>query len=407
MKKITIILNNVQNFRKTFESEKTGIIYSVSCPIFSLYQKREEIDKILAINPRNQKKSSKPSKEMTDTLKDSPEMFIFRNLGITLIASEVNWDNKTNDLEITFDLDNENGLANGGHTYDVIKSFIGKVEEAEQSTIVADVRLDIITGENLKDEIINITEARNTSTQVREDSIMNSRGLFDIVKSSINEADYSENVSYYENQYVVENDVDSGYRQIKVSTILSYLMCFDLEWFDENTHPVIAYSSKKKVLDWYVKRNDSGKKDLEKFSKILPEILVLRDYIESSIPDIWNLRSGRFADQKGVRKLVADKKLDHTDYSVGYDIPNGYIYPILSAFRSILKRNSEGEYSFLVDPIKLFDEMNKDGKKSLVYKLINVTDKDPQTMGKSSELYDSCYGSLKGYYYEMKEKNSK
>jgi len=406
MKKIKISIPNVHNFRKVYESEKTGIMYSASCPLISLYQKRQEIDKILEVNPRNQKKTSRPSKEMVDTLKDSPEMFIFRNLGITLIATDVNWDNKTENLDISFDLESENGLANGGHTYDVIKRFISEIEESEQSEVTADIRLDIITGDNLKDEIVNIVEARNTSTQVKDDSIMNAKGDFNIVKASINDMNYANDIAYYENQYVEDNDPESGYRQIKASTILSYLMCFDIDKFDENTHPVVAYSSKKKVLDWYSDNYKDDPKNMAKLSKILPEILELKDYIESSIADIWNTRSGRFADQKGVKKFNTDKKLEYSDYTVGYDIPNGYIYPILSAFRSILKK-VDGEYSFLINPKEIFDKMNKDKNKTLILKLINVTDKDPQAMGKSTELYDSCYGSLKGYYYEVKEKNTK
>ncbi len=401
MEKITIGIKNVHNFRKTYESDKTGIMYSASCPVMSLYEKRSEIDQLLEVNPRNQKKTARPSKAMIDTLKDSPEMFIFRNLGITLIASEVNWDNKTEDLQITFDLKNENGLANGGHTYDVIKRFISEIDESDQSEITAEIRLDIIVGEKLKDEIANIVEARNTSTQVKDDSILNLRGYFELIKSSIEDQDYSKDIAYYENQYV-EESIESGYRQIKASTILSYLMCFDLDQFNENTHPVVSYSSKKKVLDWYLRKFESNEKDLEKLSKILPEILELKDYIESSIPDIWNARSGRFADQKGVRKLIVEKKLDYSNYTARYDIPNGYIYPLLSAFRSILRKTEEG-YSFTVDPKIIFDEMNSDINKTLVWKLINATDKDPQAMGKSTELYGSCYSSLKSYSYERKE----
>jgi len=335
------------------------------------------------------------------TLRDSQEMFVFRNLGITFIASEVIWDNKTESLDITFDLENENGLANGGHTYGVIKNFISQIDEAEKAEITAEIKLDIITGDNLKDEIVNIVEARNTSLQVRDDSIMDSRGFFEIIKSSIKGKDYGKDIAYYENQYIGDGP-ESGYRQIKVSTILSYLMCFDTEEFNENVHPTTAYSSKKKVLDWYLKKYKNNQKDLEKLAKIIPEILELKDYIESSIPNIWNTLSGRLADQKGVRKLISEKKLDYSEYTVQYDIPSGYIYPILSSFRSIL-RKTDGNYSFLINPKELFDRMNKEKNKTILWKLINVTDKDPQAMGKNSELYDSCYGSLKGYYYEIKE----
>jgi hypothetical protein len=404
-KTIKIIIPKVHNFRKIYESELTGSMYGATCPILSIYSLKDQLDAIIEINPRNQKYTSAPSKAMQETLRDSQDFFVFRNRGITFVAHDAIWDNKTENLEMTFEIndalsDQINGLADGGHTYDVIKNFVGETEEAEQKEITAEVRLDIITGfdENV-DEIAEIVEARNTSTQVRTESLLNYRGVFDSVKDSIKNQEYSDNVAYYENQYVDDKNPTLGYRSISVNSLLSYLMCFDVKTFDQNNHPIVAYSSKKKVIDWFSNRLDKDHKNTIAFCKILPEILDLRDYIESQIPEIWNRVSTRFGNQPGVKKTKNEKKLDFSEYMVGYNIPGGFVYPILSAFRSLLIETKDG-YKFKTDPKKLFDLMNSEEGKTLIYKLINVDNKDPQKIGKSSGLYDSCYGSLMGYYYE-------
>ncbi len=405
MNTIKIRIPRVHNFRKVYDSEEMGTMFGATCPITSIYAAQNELDGVLDINPRTQKQSSAPSRAMHETLRDHQEAFVFRNRGLTFIAQDVSWDNKTEDLEMIFEVDpsaeaQTSGLADGGHTYDVIKNFIDEADESERKDITAEVKLDIITGfDGRLDEIGAIVESRNTSTQVRDETLLNYQGLFLPIERALANQKYAENIAYYENQLTDDKNPESGYRPINVSTILSYLMCFDAQSFNENQHPIAAYSSKRKVLSWYEKRFKEDRKDIEALALLLPKILDLRDYVEFQIPEVWNKISGRFGDQKGVKKLKLEKALDFSDYEVRYAIPGGFIYPVLSAFRSILIKTA-GDYKFRIDPKKSFDQMNAEKGKSLVYKLVNVQDKDPQAMGKNSELYDSCYGSLRGYYYE-------
>lgn len=407
-KTLKINIPRVHNFRKVYDSDM-GIMYGATCPIMSIYSVRKEIDKILDINPRTQKQSSVPSRAMQDTLQDHQEAFVFRNRGLTIIAVDVNWDNKSENLEMTFEIDEHgdaptSGLADGGHTYDVIKSFIDETDESERKEITAEVKLDIITGFNGKlDEISAIVESRNTSTQVRDETILNYRGIFRPIEQALATQKYADKVAYYENQLVDDKNPESSYRPINISTVLSYLMCFDTQVFNENEHPTGAYSSKKRVLAWYEKRFRENPKDMEELARLVPEILALRDYIEFKIPEVWNKVSARFGDQKGVKKLKGVRQLDFSDYQTGYTIPGGFVYPLLSAFRAILTKDAS-EYKFKIAPKELFDQMNNEKGKSLIYKLVNVQDKDPQAMGKNAELYDSCYGSLRGYYYESLHK---
>ncbi|MCK6462466.1 MAG: AIPR family protein [Candidatus Pacebacteria bacterium] len=401
---ISIKLKNVSNFRKVYDSEEKGVMYGATCPIMSIHDAEKEIDQVLGINPRNQKHTSAPSKAMQETLRDEQDAFVFRNRGLTFIVRNANWDNKTGMLEMLCEIDETsdsqtNGLADGAHTYEVIKKFIDDTDEAEIKEITADVRLDIISGLVDKDEILAMVDSRNKSTPVRTESKLNYEGVFDSIKEALSGQSYENMVAYYENQLVDEKNEESGYRPISINSVLSFLMCFDLKNFNENKHPVVAYSSKKKVLEWFEKRFSEDENDLKNLSMILPQILDLKDYIESQIPKVWGKISARFADQQGVKKLKKEKQLDFSKYKVNYLIPGGFVYPLLSAFRAFLE-NTENGYKFKVNPKEVFDQMNSQDGRSIIYKLVNVDDKNPNSMGKNAGLYDSCYGSLRGYYYE-------
>ena len=406
MSVIKLSIPRVRNFRKIYDSEKNGMMYSATCPIMSIFSVKDDVDKVLGINPRNQKMTSLPSKAMQETLRDDQDTFVFRNRGLTFIAQDVAWDNKSETLEITCQIDEAmpiNGLADGAHSYEVIKKFISETDAGERKEITAEIRLDIIAGFGDRiDEILALVDSRNQSTPIRYETQLNYKGVFQPIEDSLASQKYANEIAYYENQLVDEkNPAESEYRTINISSVLSYLMCFDLEQFRGNDHPISAYSSKKKVLQWFAKRCESDMQDTIALVKLLPQILELRDYIESKIERIWNQISGRLVDQPGVRKLEKPESLDFSDYQVNYSIPGGFIYPILSAFRSILVKK-DSEYKFLTNPKNLFDKMNTEKERSLVSKLVAVIKevKNPNAMGKSLGLYDSCYESLSAYYWQ-------
>ena len=409
---VTVTINNVDSFRKIYEARGgNGALYGASVSVLDLFKVREQIDATLGINPRNQKDTSRPSRAMEETLNDASNMFVFRNRGITFIAKDVRWDNSTHDLVMTFVIsgkkeDEVNGLADGGHTYNVLMRYIDQIDPSERHEIDAYVRLDILTGFNeYPEEVGMIVESRNTSTQVREESILNRDGYFEPLKNALAGTKYADQIAYYENQLVNDDDPEKGYRPIKVSTVLSYLMCFDPNTFDSNSHPTIAYSSKKKAVDWYVKFFDSDHKnktnDLQNFMSLAPAILDFHDYIESQVPKVWNMISGRYADQPGVKTLNKESSLPFGPYKTAYAVPGGHVYPVLSAFRSVVD-SSGGNYTFKADLKKLFDQMNSGKQSSLIHKLVATDKKDPQTMGKSNDLYTICYMSVTSYYLENK-----
>ncbi len=200
-------------------------------------------------------------------------MFLFRNRGLTIIADSIEFDNKNSILQIELSDKEKHGLLDGGHTYKVIMDYLSEL--TDKDGIVAYVKLELI--ERVEDsEIVSIVEARNTSSQVKDQSIAELNNLFEEIKEVLKERSYSNRIAYKEFELLE----DGTEKDIDIKEVLSYLICFDTENFDDKNHPIKAYASKSAVLSHFI----SQKERIQKYIKLLPVILELRDIIYREIP---------------------------------------------------------------------------------------------------------------------------
>ena len=89
----------------------------------------------------------------------------------------------------------------------------------------------------------DLAEARNTSTQVKEESIANLKDYFDIIKKAVDGETFKNNINYVEND---DGDID-------ISDILALLFMFNIDAYpDMDNCPVSAYNGKKKCVDAYI-----------------------------------------------------------------------------------------------------------------------------------------------------------
>src|SRR2546427_813464 len=119
------------------------------------------------INVRDPKLTGSVPKKISNGYKDYPELFVFMNRGIVLAAHSVSFDNKTNEMTIKMTNPAAHGLLDGGHTYNIVR---GENDlDFEQY-----VKIEILEGFDDED-IPNLVDARNTSNQVKDESLMNLR----------------------------------------------------------------------------------------------------------------------------------------------------------------------------------------------------------------------------------------
>jgi len=349
----------------------------------------KELEDWREVNPRDANLKSFVSRQIRETIDEKPGMFFFLNRGLVLMAKSVRFNNESSQVTVVFEDKEMHGMLDGGHTYSVIQESLAEVtEEAESSPLY--VTILVVSGFDELEEIVDIVEARNTSRQVREDSLDNLRGYFDPIRETLGGLQYGNRIAYAE----FELDSDSKPKPISVREILSYLICFDVEVFDEDIHPHRAYHSKHDVLHHYTANLDR----MKKLMVLLPTILQLRDLIYQEMPEVYHAvggadgGTGKFGKLSGIK--TKDKPTVQLHFIGGwsrYVIPNSYLFPILAAFRTLVEQRSRS-FGWAIDPIVAFHEH----KQKLVKKIGHLAReaKSANKLGKDSNTWGTCYDAL-------------
>jgi hypothetical protein len=368
------------------EEGENAIMYVATIDARQLPRELEEWRKI---NPRESNPNSRVSKEIRKTLEDAPMSFILRNRGLTVLAQKTVFDNKDNVLSLEMADENLHGLLDGGHTFEVLKDFLDSLPSADAAEAKILVKLEIIEGISERDAVVNIVAARNTSAQVKEQSLENLRGSFDQIKNILSNTPYLQYISFKETEYDDEGDK----KEIDIRDILSYLICFDAEGYVGDTHPVFTYSQKSEVVEYFTR----NKKRLEKYIPLLPDILKLRDEIYQQMPEAYNTKTGgAFGNLTGViwtrnKKRMQEVSLPFTEKLSEYRIPSGFIYPALAAFRAAVKVEGgtaqwkNGVSSPVSILSKLIDDLAEQvGKQAKEFR-------NPNKLGKNQATWSLCY----------------
>lgn len=384
----TLIKFPVTSFRKIVSpyEENGAKTYIAVVDIKDIPESFEEWRKI---NVRDARTQSSVSKSIRNTLKDDPSSFFFRNRGITLIVEKTNFDNQKNIVELELVDPKHNGLLDGGHTYSVIREYLADLPEEELVDLNAFVKIEIIEGISDDELITNIVEARNTSTQVKEQSLEELRKSYEAIHMILDNKPYGKRIAYKE----YELNEEGNPKDIDIKEILSYLVCFDVDSFDSNKHPIKAYSTKSSVVEHF-KQN---KQKMEKFIPLIPQILELRDHIYFTLPSAYNKNGeGKFGGLKGViwtqnKPRMEKEPLLFIDKESEYRIPSGFIYPILAAFRNLV-RVKDGRCEWKSDPVIFFDALKEElattvGKQAIEFK-------NPNKLGKDEATWKMCYQAV-------------
>ncbi|MEK7092473.1 MAG: AIPR family protein, partial [Patescibacteria group bacterium] len=340
----------VSSFRHQYESADGRRLCVFTVPVVNI---PEEWEDWRDVNVRDTRKRSDVFNAIVDTLKNDPEEMIFRNLGITIVSPDVAFDNRTNIATVVFSDKAKHGIANGGHTFSAIQHVL-----ATDKNNTAQVKVECIVGDINPSGLVDIVDGRNRSRAVQPESLENLGKSYGPIKNVLTNPRYKDRIAYSE----FELDENNKRKDISIREILSYIYCLDS--FEKNNHPIQAYSSKGAVVDFYAKKDEDGKyrnkETLEKASKILPEILELRDVIYRDLPGAYDDVGGRFwaLQIMGATKYENPQPLRFLDDVSDGSYPDGLVYPILAAFRKHI--DHRGEWSWRKKPLEVWKEKKLD-----------------------------------------------
>jgi hypothetical protein len=345
------------------------------------------------INVRDPKLTGAVPKAIRTSVHDNPELFVFLNRGIVLAVDSVSLNNQTGLATLTLCDPKLHGLLDGGHTYNILLEERDSIEEPQY------VKLEILEGFR-QEEIPNLVDARNTSNQVRDQSLMNLQGEFQKLKKALSSQPYAGLIAYKEHEVLDDGDA----KPIDVREVIAALTCFDCANFDMRVHPINAYRSKAACLEHFKEH----KSDYEKIYPLAPDILKLYDRIQLLLPDLYNRVRGKSGEVAGGKfgKLTGVTNYDGKGRTrllfIGeeskYGVPSGFVFPVLGAFRALLEEKS-GRYVWAkgIDPIQLLEGQLGETLADTIGNFA-LDARNPSKTGKSPLVWQACYQAAQVAY---------
>lgn len=351
------------------------------------------------VNPRSHEKVSGRVPTLIETsLKEQPTWFHLLNRGELILAQRCWYENQTKTLHVVIDSPDEGGLADGATTDRVIAKAkreiaedLSKLPEGEIPGYLksAHVHLEIISG-NINDMLVTLTGARNTSNQVKEFALENLGGGFDWLKALIEESEFKGQIRYRENDP----------QPVDIRTVLGLLTLFHPKWNELGREPVVAFSSKGMVLDYF--RDPDWKPGYETLKPVVLDVLRLHEFIQLEFQGQYNKYKG---DSGASGKLGKRKEIRYNDgkfftlalskAQTKYLIPDGWLYPILASFRQllVLPQNGTENVKWITDPQTFFTEHGYELVADVAEQSQSLGS-NPGAVGKSRPLWNNLRKSM-------------
>jgi hypothetical protein len=335
------------------------------------------------LRPPSEKK--KPFQDMVDTVEKDPASFHLKNRGITYLCDRFEYDNAKRRLQVTIpDLPSPEGngladdaprfgIADGGHTFEVIRQTVARINELKEQEGWTEpyVRVHLLAGEAIE-EIDQVVEALNTSSQVQQYTLDEYQNKFDELKDALSNANFDPGlVAFRENE---EKDWD-------VREIIQRMACFLKDRW-KMTQPTSMYRSKGKALDLYT--NESTRLEFRKLYGVIRDVITLPEFIQSQFSQGDLVKGKRFGGLRAVKTLKKEYTRPGTEFPTEHLMDLGASLPIAAAFRELLELRGD-RYHWKVDPKEAFKRCAEEMYRVLASK--SRTAKSVNSLGSDTELW--------------------
>lgn len=361
-----------------------------------------DFDAFMKVNPRVPKRTAKGilsgpvPKAILDTLRESPEEMVLKNAGIYILADSVEHSREKGGagiVSITLSDDSKQGIVNGGHTFAAICEANDTAEDDQLETLKkAFVRLHLLQGVP-HDMVSEIAEGLNRSKQVQDPSLENLRGHFDEIKKAMAGETGESAIAYHEG---AEGDV-------YIAEILALIEMFNFERYKPGEHPHGLYAHQSRAVSEFSIDFEASPSPVKLVITRLPEILRLADQIRKDAPiearsrasfEIGRMKLGE--GRKG-RVASADADLHFLGETSKYRLPNGWLYPMLAAFRAnVIWDLKKSRFGWRVPNEVVLEKCLPDLVSVCVNEHRNNNQK-PEWVGKRDSAYRQCHLHIELY----------
>ena len=350
------------------------------------------LEKWTDVNPRNpkfsksEKLSGQVARSIVKTLEEEPEKFALKNLGIYLlvdVAESKRISGDRHEVEITLSNMEQHGIVNGGHTFQAIR----QVMESQTYNGLAYVRLHLY--QNIPEsQIVDLAEGLNKNLQVDQASLKNLVNKFDMIKTAMKGMRGENEIAY--------SDGEPGH--VDILEVLHILSVLDLKQYPgKDKNPNDIFGSKQKILNRYC--TDIEGKENSSFKILVSrihEILILSDEIQkqcAAFTSYYKIKNKSEANRVGSKEHK--KNAIFAEGEIGGLIPQGWLYPMLAAFRANVSQKSwnEGKLEWLMDPLEILPVVIKE-MADIITNAHKEQKNKPGEVGRKATAYQLCYFSV-------------
>jgi len=341
---------------------------------------------------------------MVETVEVAPRNFHVKNRGITYFCERFEFDNAKKVLMLSIpspqpdDADDDTikyGIADGGHTYDVIKDTLGRLDDLKtrEDWTMPFVRVHFVSG--LRSELADdeaIVEALNTSAQVQQYTLDEYGNKFDELKDALAKSGFDTSlIAFRENEE----------KEWHVVEIIQRLACFLRERW-QLTQPSSMYRSKGKALELYT--SEETRAEFRRLYGVIGDVVTFPEFIQSELSKGALVKRRSLAQLKAVKVLKKPETRAGTTYKTEHRLEMAALLPMAAAFRELLHLKGD-RYQWRVDPREAF-RLSAD---SLYHVLANRSRRIQQAgqLGMDPEYWSACVPIVMRTKDEMLEASRK
>ena len=343
-------------------------------------------------------------KAIEESLEDCPKIFHLLNRGCLVLAEKAWYNNKSKILHFRIGSDEEHGMVDGATTDRILNQVKEKVSLADFESLKDDeipsnlkeayIYLEIIAGSIDDDLRLKLAKARNTSEQVKEFSLEDLGHGYDWLKDVIENSEFKGKIRYQENEP----------KPVDIRTVLALLTMFHPNWKEDGREPLIAYTAKGVVIDYY--RKDEWSLNYQFLSPVVIDILRLYEHIHANFESRYKVAFGKgskLGKRKGVTYLEKKpKKLPLTGKKTHHVVPDGWLYPLLASYRALLRwRNGKkNRVSWVVDPFDYFDKYGSEQIADVIW-MCEQLGNNANATGKCRPLWSGLRVKVENQMYKI------
>lgn len=318
-------------------------------------------------NVRPPSVARKPFRDMMETVEKDPGSFHLKNRGIAYLCDRFEYDNSRKSVRLTIPDINDSeageidepryGIADGGHTHEVIRQTIARANELAEQEGWSEpfVRVHFMAGSAIDREVDEVVEALNTSSQVQQYTLDEYQNRFDELKDALRNSQFDVSlIAFRENED----------KEWHVREVIQRMACFLKDRW-KTVQPAQMYRSKGKALDLFT--SDDSRDEFRRLYPVIKDVVTLPEFIQAEFSRGESVKGKRFGGLRAVKTLKKPYTRPGTDFETDHLMDLAASLPLAAAFRELLELRGDS-YQWKLHPRDVFPQCAEELYRTLASK---------------------------------------